>query len=410
MHAVLLTPDGKGLFLVTGNNAKLDRDRRRPRRVPKLWGEDHLLPRMPDGRGFMRDVLAPGGIIYRVSPDGKQFEVFASGFRNIFDAAFNRDGELFTYDADMEYDFNTSWYRPTRDQPRRERRGVRLAQRRGQVARVVSDNLPATLNIGPGSPTGMTFGYGAKFPAKYQNALFALDWSWGKLYAVHLKPRGRDLHGHQGGIHLRRPAAADRCDHPSEDGAMYFAIGGRKVQSGFYRVTYTGSEATAPSRPQAPDARPSATLRQKLEAFHGKQDPKAVDAAWPHLGHQDRFIRWAARTAIEHQPVAEWADKALGENEPDQRSSKPCSRSPASPASAPRIASRRSAGEHRDARQTLDRAARSIDFAELTHEQRLTLVRTVEIVLHRFGNPDDATVAAIIAKLDPALPAPTTSS
>ena len=37
-----------------------------------------------------------------------------SGFRNIFDAAFNHDGELFTYDADMEYDFNTSWYRPTR--------------------------------------------------------------------------------------------------------------------------------------------------------------------------------------------------------------------------------------------------------------------------------------------------------
>ena len=49
------------------------------------------------------------------------------------------------------------------------------------------------LNIGPGSPTGMTFGYGAKFPAKYQNALFSLDWSWGKLYAVHLAARGRDL-------------------------------------------------------------------------------------------------------------------------------------------------------------------------------------------------------------------------
>ena len=29
-------------------------------------------------------------------------------------AAFNKAGELFTYDADMEYDFNTPWYRPTR--------------------------------------------------------------------------------------------------------------------------------------------------------------------------------------------------------------------------------------------------------------------------------------------------------
>ena len=36
------------------------------------------------------------------------------GFRNPFDIAFNRDGELFTYDSDMEWDVNTPWYRPTR--------------------------------------------------------------------------------------------------------------------------------------------------------------------------------------------------------------------------------------------------------------------------------------------------------
>jgi hypothetical protein len=35
----------------------------------------------------------------------------------------------------------------------------------------------------------------------------------------------------------------------------------------------------------------------------------------------------------------------------------------------------------------------------------MAYVRLIEIVLHRFGNPDDATVAAIIAKLDPAYPA-----
>ncbi len=43
---------------------------------------------------------------------------------------------------------------------------------------------PAVYNVGPGSPTGMTFGYGAKFPAKYQDALFMCDWSYGKLYAA----------------------------------------------------------------------------------------------------------------------------------------------------------------------------------------------------------------------------------
>ena len=38
--------------------------------VPRVWGEDHLLPSMPDGRGHNRGRLAPGGIIYRVDPDG----------------------------------------------------------------------------------------------------------------------------------------------------------------------------------------------------------------------------------------------------------------------------------------------------------------------------------------------------
>jgi hypothetical protein len=50
------------------------------------------------------------------------------------------------------------------------------------------------VNVGPGS-TGVTFGYGAKFPAKYQEALFINDWSYGKLYAVHLKPEGAGIHG-----------------------------------------------------------------------------------------------------------------------------------------------------------------------------------------------------------------------
>src|SRR4029078_3648106 len=83
-------------------------------RLPRLWGEDHLLPRMPDGNGFMRDVLAPGGCIYRTDPDGKRWELLTNGFRNEVDAAYNHEGELFSYDADMEWDMNTPWYRPTR--------------------------------------------------------------------------------------------------------------------------------------------------------------------------------------------------------------------------------------------------------------------------------------------------------
>ncbi|MEW6307211.1 MAG: heme-binding protein, partial [Verrucomicrobiota bacterium] len=187
-HALLLSPDGKSITVITGN--KTTPTEFSSSRVPLHWGEDHLLPRMPDGRGFMRDTLAPGGIIYRVSPDGKQWEVYSSGYRNIFDAAYNHDGELFTYDADMEYDFNTPWYRPTRVCHVVSGSEWGWRNGAGKWPEWYPDSLSPVINIGPGSPTGTTFGYGAKFPAKYQQAMYILDWSWGKLYAVHIQPQG----------------------------------------------------------------------------------------------------------------------------------------------------------------------------------------------------------------------------
>ncbi len=403
VHAVLPTPDGKSLYLVCGNNAKLT-ETPATSPVAKIWGDDHLLPRMPDGRGHNAGVLAPGGIIYRVSLDGSQFEIFASGFRNVFDASVNHDGELFTYDADMEYDFNTSWYRPTR--VNHVVSGAEFGWRNGtgKYPEFYPDNLPATLNIGPGSPTGTTFGYGAKFPAKYQQALFVLDWSWGKVYAVHLQPNGSTYTATKEEFLSGAPLpVTDAIIHP-HDGAMYFAIGGRRVQSGLYRVTYTGSESTAPIELRV-TANPDRDLRHQLEAFHGHQDANAIATAWPHLNHSDRFIRWAARVVLEHQPVAEWEAKALNETDPGSQLEA-------------LLALARVTGvcpSHREKDATIDTATRykiltamlTIDWNLLSNEQRICFVRITEIVLHRFGNPDDAMVAAIIDKLDSGFPAKT---
>src|SRR5262249_38138404 len=55
-------------------------------------------------------------------------------------------------------------------------------------------------------------------------------------------------------------------------------------------------------------------LRRQLEAFHGKTDPAALDFAWPHLDSPDRFIRYAARIAVESQPVEQWQMRALEES------------------------------------------------------------------------------------------------
>ena len=56
------------------------------------------------------------------------------GYRNAYDIAFNADGELFTYDSDMEWDMGTPWYRPDARLPRHQRQRVRLAQRHRRVA------------------------------------------------------------------------------------------------------------------------------------------------------------------------------------------------------------------------------------------------------------------------------------
>lgn len=411
VHAVLKTPDGKGLYLITGNNAVLKdgpyQGTPDSSPVAKLWGDDHLLPRMPDGRGHNRHVMAPGGIIYRLDPEGKNMEIFASGFRNIFDGGVNHDGELFTYDADMEYDFNTSWYRPTRVNHVVSGGEYGWRNGAGKYPEFYYDNLPATLNIGPGSPTGTTFGYGAKFPAKYQNAFYVLDWSWGKIYAVHLTPQGSTYTATKEEFVTGGPLPVSDAII-GNDGAMYFTIGGRRVQSGLYRVTYTGKESTAPMtivRTSSIGEEESARYtRRALEAFHGKQDPKAVETVWPHLSSEDRYLRAAARTALEHQPLAEWQDKALSEaNATAQleallalaRRTGVCETHAAN-------VSYKSDAKSRDA---ILAALLKHDFAKLTNDQRMAYVRLTQIVLHRFGNPDDATVAAIIAKLDPAYPA-----
>ncbi|MBT4693287.1 MAG: c-type cytochrome [Planctomycetaceae bacterium] len=404
VHAVVPTPDGKSLFLITGNNSKPPViEPTSP--VTQVWGEDHLLPSMPDGRGHNRGVLAPGGIVYKVSPDGKQFEAYASGFRNIFGGAVNRDGELFTYDADMEYDFNTPWYRPTRICLVTS--GAEFGWRNGAGKRPVfyPDNLPGILDIGPGSPTGMTFGYGAKFPAKYQNALYALDWSWGKLYAVHLKADGSGYTATKEEFVTGAPLPiTDAMIHPG-DGAMYFTIGGRRVQSGLYRVTYVGKDSTV-----AVSAKPSATsdreTRHLLESFHGEPNPRALDAAWPLLDHQDRLIRWAARMAVEHQPTEQWADRALGDRNPNTqveallalcRMTGIC----------PQHRTDQSPPVDESMGRRLINALLAVNTAKLKPAQHLTLVRTLQITLVRFGRPDQAIVAKLNQKLDPLFPADT---
>ncbi len=402
-HAILPSPDGKTLTIISGNQTKVPVVDSSV--VPLHWSEDHLLPRMADGRRFMVGVLAPGGWIAKTDTDGKTWELRATGFRNEYDAAYNRSGELFAYDADMEYDVNTPWYRPTR--VNHVISGAEFGWRNGagKWPAHYPDSFGAVVNIGVGSPTGVACGYGAKFPAKYQEALFICDWSYGKMYAVHMNPDGSSYVGEKEEFISGSPLAlTDLVVNPA-DGALYFAVGGRRTQSGLYRVTYTGNASTRPSKSDTKFAK-DRELRQKLEAFHGKADPNAVKEAWKHLGSKDRAIRFAARIAIEWQPVAEWRDKALAEKDPviathailalaRSSSRDQFHRKPSDPTPDPTLQAK--------ALATLDR----VNLSKLDASQQTDLLRTYAVVFTRLGRPDAALTPGLIARFDAMYPAKT---
>jgi len=188
VHAIVLSPDGKSIYFTSGNHTPLPETLGKTR--PVHWGEDHLIPRIWDPRGHARGILAPGGHIIHTDPDGKNVEMFAMGFRNAYDFAFDANGEMFTYDSDMEWDIGHPWYMPTRINHVVDGGDYGWRSGSGRWPAYYADSLPAVVNVGPGSPTGMIFGTGAKFPAKYQMALFAADWTYSTLYAIHFVPDG----------------------------------------------------------------------------------------------------------------------------------------------------------------------------------------------------------------------------
>lgn len=399
-HAILLSPDKKSLHVIIGNQTKLTEIS--SSRVPLLWSEDQLVKRLWDGNGFMKGVLAPGGWIAKVDPEGKNWELIATGFRNEYDAAFNHEGDLFAYDADMEWDINTPWYRPTR--VNHVISGAEFGWRSGagKFPAHYIDSFGAVVNVGPGSPTGVTFGYGAKFPAKYQEALFICDWSFGKLYAVHLTPSGSSYTGELEEFITGQPLALTDLTINPKDGAMYFAVGGRRTQSALYRVTYQGKESTAPA---ATDTRlaDQRAKRRTLEAFHGHKDAGAVNAAWPYLGDSDRALRFAARVAIEWQDVSEWRDRALKEADPRRSIAALvalCRASSKDEFHRKETDPKPDAELQRRVLSSLDR----IDWNKLAESDRADLLRAYALAFTRLGKPSETDRQRMAGKFEPLYP------
>ena len=310
-------PDG-ALWSIVGNDVTFPEGTspNSPYRDPHT---DRLLPDPADGGQDDRV-----GYLLRFTPEGDEWTVFAGGFRNQVDADWNDDDEWFTWDSDMEWDVGQPWYRPTR------------------VSHVVSgadygwrwstlnwppsypDSLPATLETGLGSPTGVVFGRRGAFPGKWRDALYMADWQHGRILAAWFTPDGASYSATDELFAEGSPMNV--CDMQfGPDGALWFITGGRGSQSGLYRVSFTGDADAVPPSPSldpavAAAAKAARARRRELEVFHGgpltTADQATLQNLWPELGSSDRWLRTAARIALERQPVAAWREKVQAEQRP----------------------------------------------------------------------------------------------
>ena len=386
-HSLKLTPDGKGIYLIAGNH--VDVPEMNHYRLPRVWQEDNLFPLIKDPRGHANDRKAPGGWLARIDPEGKDWELISAGYRNTFDFDYNEVGDIFGYDSDMEWDFGMPWYRPTRIAHLTS--GSEYGWRTGNSkwSPNYPDNLPATLNIGQGSPTNVMFGAKANFPSRYKKALYAFDWSFGIIYAIHLTPKGATYEASAEEFISGAPLPlTDGTIGP--DGALYFATGGRRLESDLYRVYYKGELDTHTPLKEA-DLPQEAKLRRELEQYHAKGAPAAgLDKAWSNLNHPDRFVQYAARVAVEHQPVATWKAKALAETNPTSK--------------IQAILALAHQGTNSDAAGMLS-SLMQVDYAGLSPTDKQNILRTIEVILARYDQGATASKAQLVTYLDPHYPA-----
>jgi hypothetical protein len=180
-----------------------------------------------------------------------------------------------------------------------------------------------------------------------------------------------------------------------QDGAIYFAIGGRRTQSGLYRIRYVGDADVSPADAQvAASAEAARHRRAALEAFHREdlskaESAEAVELALAHLGRPDRGIRFAARIALEHQPTSMWRERVLGLTDDRAR--------------VQGVVALARHGAEKDQAAAVEALLR-IDWNALDAQGRLALLRAYGLVFMRLGEPNESQRDQVAAQLDKRLP------
>ena len=300
-HTLTLGPDGM-IYFLSGNDNPVPMEANEAY-VNANWQTDHL---MPLKTAFSPNQGPPGGFVMRTDSLGEKWQLTSYGLRNPYDMCFSPQGELFTFDSDMEWDFNLPWYRPIRVNHLVS--GGDYAWRQGTAKRFdyYPDIWPSVVDFGRGSPTATVFGTGTAFPATHQKALFVGDWSYGRIYAVHLQTKGATYTGNYEVFVSGQPLNITDMA-VGKDGALYFTTGGNGTDTGLFRVIYKGNKATKAVDHSMPDKGTELRkLRKELEQWHFSTDKEGLEVALQYMEHPDRFIRNAARVILENNAPQKW--------------------------------------------------------------------------------------------------------
>lgn len=371
-NQLALGPDGF-IYSIHGDDVGLPTNGVSANSPLRHYAEDRLLPCAWDKHLFNASAAMPYGHLIRTDRDGKEWELVAGGLRNPFGLDFNAAGDAFTFDADMEWDVGLSWYHPTRVLHLVP--GGDYGWRRGTGVLPVwaPDSLPSAVDIGVSSPTAIKFGTRSHWPEPWRSALFIQDWAYGKIIAVHLEKRGASYGGRSEVFLQGKPLNVTGLEF-GPDGAMYFTTGGRRTQSGLYRVAIA-----APRQSAAVPIEKSAALSRGA----------ATTDVWTRLNDADHWVRYAARVELEMSPVNDWSERALTEKNPFAALTALLALSRAGDAALqPRIISRLN------------------HFAGpgLNAEQQLLAMRALSVCFIRMGAPDAETARRVRQGWEPLYP------
>jgi putative heme-binding domain-containing protein len=371
-NQLALGPDGK-IYSIHGDDVRLPTNGVSTSSPLRHYADDQLLPCDWDKHLFNADAKMPFGHLIRTDRDGKEWELVAGGLRNPFGIDFNAAGDLFTFDADMEWDVGLSWYHPTRVLHLVPGGDYGWRRGTGVLPAWSPDTLPSAVDIGVSSPTAIKFGTKSNWPEPWRSALFIEDWSYGRIVAVHLQKVGPTYTGRTEEFLMGRPLNVTGLEF-GPDGAMYFTTGGRRTQSGLYRVSYTSASGQKPAIAETKNVPPGEAAKPDI---------------WQRLNSTNHWERYSARVELEAQPVDGWSERALNERSVNAALTALLALSRAGDrAMQPRIVAR----------------LNQLTGPGLNPEQELVAIRALGVCFIRMGRPGVAMAAETRSKWEPLYP------